>query len=208
MRIKSFLFSCCVVLFVVIFAEISRAANYTNNQPTNIKNFVIDTLYIRDTEAKFSKIFWQPDGGVKSLLLSLDDTLAAGFANDSCKISVELMQIFYMTDKNVIVLPSKAHPDSLTYPGGKSWFLWSALEAKTIDTAALYLRGVTGTGYTDKIGAATTPRAAYVYMQIAPDFSPGICLRITGLNGNAKRATGSRIIIRWIQEIGSPVLGK
>jgi hypothetical protein len=177
-----------------------------------------DVVYIDGTETVYSPIFWQATGGVKSLLLQASDDSTAGFASDSACASVELMQVFDNGTGNVIVLPSRAHPDSTGWPYGADFMLYDSLDIADMDTASYWSRvalpsqnandDTVGTYYNDSLNAVGTAPGAFSYIPIVPDYSPGLVLKFTGKANNSTDGDGSRWIVRWYQENGAPVTEK
>jgi hypothetical protein len=212
------------VLFILAAVSLlaARPAGSKDIVPANSERYYSDTLYIDSTETEYSDIFWQVGGGEKVLLVDAADTNAAGFASDSATVSIELMQVFGdpANMSKVFMLRSRAQPDSTLWAYSDSFFISASLAIATFDTLAYWSRtattlsdlgaaAVSGYTYGAALSAAvTTGRHACIYRPLVPDASPGICFKIKGAAGNAKRGAGSRWILSIYQVSGQPVTVK
>lgn len=200
-------------LMVVLVCAVAAMARYTA-KPTSTLLWV-DTLVIDSTETEWTDIYWQDNGAEKTLVIEAQNDSATGFADDSACVLVQLYQVFHGPSNNVIRLPSRAHPDSSTYPFGSAFNVFDSLDIGDMDTTALIARtgvpelssrGDTVGYYTnDSFGSAATATGAWAYISFAPDFSPGITLKVTGKASNGKRGVGSRWVFRWYQSLGAAV---
>jgi hypothetical protein len=210
------------MLFAGVFASRLCAAPLYTETPRNTVVWT-DTIRVDSLAAYWSDVWWQDDGGEKMLIIEAQDTAAAGFANDSACVRIELYQVQPSDNrKDFFIMKSRAHPDSSTYPFGSRFLVADSLNIKSMDSAAVYLRGTapilryagkdtTGYKFTDAVSSNITAArgsGAFAYFAFATDPTPGVVLRVTGLATNAKRGTGSRWVFRWVQVAGNPVRTK
>jgi hypothetical protein len=192
------------IFIVLIISVLSIFAQ--NSGPNRFNQILVsqDTIWIKDTDPKWSNIFWQGEWSYKSVMFSFRDTGIAGFANDSCKYKIELYQVF--PDVNKIQLIRCATDDSILY---------DSLKMSNADTGDCYNRGSitlknsTGEGFktvlTDTVKTAATQTHGRVYKMLSPDYSPAIAFKITGVAGNRKRSVGSQLIISLFAQQGESV---
>jgi hypothetical protein len=193
---------------------------YGEGEPTGPLNSINqwrDTIWVDSTSVVWSDIFWQDNGGEKCLLVTLDDTSQAGVADDSASIKLELYQVFadnaqYRRDfKNAWVLPSRAFPDSTSWPYSSSFALFDSLDILDMDSTAMWVRTATpvikrygnridtlGYYYDTQLDSAVTDGSkAYAYVPIVPDASPGLAFKITGLARGAKATSVQCVLTMW-----------
>jgi len=205
-------------LIILMCVDVSYARRRRTPLINNSRIAREDVVYVDSLDVVYSPIFWQADGGVKSLLLQANDTTSAGFAGDSCVVSVELFQVFDYGAGHVVLLKSRAHPDSVTFPYGSDFVLFDSLNILAMDTTSYWTKvsipniningDTAGVYYNDSLNAVATAPYAFTYLPIVPDYSPGLVLKFTGLAGNVISGNGSKWIVKWFQENGQPVTGQ
>jgi hypothetical protein len=198
-------------LFVVLLLCVIAQAQVVPPYNTNL---MVDTVWVKSTGSVFSQVFWQDAGANKAVSITMDDTSAAARANDSAAISVELKQVFATQTgskrKYAYVMPSLAHPDSTTWPGGSGgYFLWDSLDVLDMDTLAVYHRErVPEVKLSDTVGwyynrdidslVPAAERMPLSYRAFSADPSPGIAFKVTGKDSN-KKSSFVRVIINYWQ---------
>lgn len=210
-------------VFVLIFAlfTISIARGKRTPMIENARLVHIDTIFVDGTDTAWTQIFWQPAGTYKTIMVEVNDTNTADLSSDSAAAQLTLWQVF---DKGkdhsqVVVLPSRAHPDSASFANSTSDFVLSdSLDIADMLQTGLYdrtsevnisLGDTLAPVYNDTLSTiATTQTGAFTYYDLRPDYSPGLLVRLVGRLTNAATATGSRWIIRWYQQTGQPVTTK
>jgi len=206
------------VLLTVLLAALAVSAGRAPSRPAYNTRHFYDTLYVASTADTFSQVFWQDAGMEKTLLIEMNDTSVAGFDSDSCAFKLELYQAWQtQPESTIILLPSRANPDSTGWPYSSDFVLFDSLDIADMDTVSTYRRvaipstDLSGdtTGYYYKTGIDTlisvsAQIAAFAYVPIAPDASAGVAVKITGKASN-KKGAGSRIILKWFQVKGQPV---
>ena len=184
----------------------------------NIQVVFDETLAVMGTGSDTSMIFWQTEGGVKTIVIGANDTSSAGLSGDSCAATIKMYQIFKNMSRysgtatlssgvasEVIMLNSRAHPDSTTslHAGSTNFNIISALDVKSMDTASIMniSRGAYITGKSSRNVWANA------YYDLAPSYSNGVVFVATGSAANRKtKSTLWRI--RIFQEVGLPVVPK
>lgn len=192
------------------------------NHPANSNIVMLDTLWVDSSETEYSRGWWVCEGGHHSLWVELQDTGVAGLASDSCVVRIEVYQGMSLQadwlNQLFVVVPSRAHPDSAEL-GGSRFVIADSLDIRALDTTTIWTRTRTGRTtaagdtmryYTERLSARYTRTGvasigAFTYYAFAPDYSGAVFFRVTGLTGNRKRSVGSRVILRVIQESGTPV---
>lgn len=204
-----------VLLVLIIIAVVHGRTNTQENQL-----MYADTIFVDSVNVSYTKVFWQDKGTYKSVLIEAFDDSSAGFASDSISASIELKQVFNLGPKYFVVMNSRAHPDSTTYPNSTNFMLSDSMYLAKMDTTAKWIRtaiyktnllgDTVETNYSDDIAtqATTTNRGAYWYQDLAPSYSPGILLKLTGKLQNKCKGPGSRWIIRLFMQEGEPVKQK
>lgn len=202
-------------LMAALFAVVAVHAvqPWHTADPQNARSYYVDTVFVTGTDTAYSEIFWQGTNYQQSFVIEADDTSAAGVGGDSAAVAIEVLQAFEDGSRDVLLLHSRAHPDSLSFPYG-SRFLLGNLDATTMDTAAVYKRvrvpriGVRGdtTGYiySTEIDTLGSDVKALDYYTFPVHYSPGLVFRLIGAAGN-KAGSASRWIIRAYEQPGSPV---
>lgn len=204
-----------LALFTILFARDSRPRTPIVE---NSRLVHIDSIYVEETDTVWTDIFWQAAGEYKSILIEANDDSTAGTASDSACAQVTLWQVWDIGKSGVIVLPSRAHPDSTTWPNGSDFIISDSLDILSMEDSALWARGhlpyTTGTDSTstggdtidvagyynnvlDSIYGGTQP-GGYAYYMLSPDYSPGLVLRFVGRISNL--TAGSRWRILWFQQ--------
>lgn len=184
----------------------------------NIQVVFDETLSLLGTGSDTSMVFWQTEGGLKSILISANDTSAAGFASDSCVATIKMYQVFKNMSRysgtttlnagvasEVIMLNSRAHPDSVTsqHAGSASFNIVTTYDVKSMDTASI-LNLTRGAYITGKSSRNVWANA---YFDLAPSYSNGVAFIATGGSAN-KKGKPTLWRIRIFQEVGAPVVPK
>jgi len=190
---------------IMLIVSMVSAQKQRTDRMINTKLMRTDTVYVTGTGTAYTPIFWQAKANEKTIEIIMDDTSSAGYASDSASVSVTVKQVFDMgLTKSVNLYNSDAYTSGLLY---------DSVTIADLDTVTTWLRetapivryGRDTTGYyaTDALDTLTT-REASAYVQLVPDYSPGLVLLITGLTDN-KVGSANRVIIRWYQQQGLPV---
>ena len=167
-----------------------------------------DTIWIKGTEVKYSKIFAQDIVGEKSIIVSFNDTSAAGIPDDSAAMKVELMQAFNRdadgSGKAFWLFNSHANPDSTSGIGSSNFALWDSLDVLDMDSTAnriLKRQAVKSPSgdtvrwtYNNRLDSVASPKIPAAYRSVAPDYSNGFVLKLTGHNRN-KKASYVRVLV-------------
>jgi hypothetical protein len=201
-----------VTLALFLCRSVIGAPGPYTSGPYNTTVFT-DTVILDGTETEYMSMHLQDNGGMKTLIIEARDDSTAGFANDSCCASVELLQGFNAgNSRNVFLFPSRAHPDSTTWPYGSAFSLDDSLHIAEMCTTCAWVRTATprvafgdtvGWNYNQELDSAISGYGALIYYPISPDFSPFLTVKLTGKANNLKR--GSRWVLRVVQEDGIKV---
>jgi len=201
-----------ISIALLLFASATGAAPAPYSKGPYNTVVAVDTIYLDSTETEYTTMYLQDNGGAKSLVLEVFDDSTAGFASDSAAASIELLQGFGLgDDKHVALMPSRAHPDSTTWPYGGDFVIDDSLDVADMCTTCVWQRVATPKtlfgdtvdwDYTQDVSSTVSTFGAMYYLPITPDFSPFMVLKLTGKASNLKRGSGSRWIVRWVQEGG------
>ena len=212
-----------VLMVVILIAFASVMARYpapTQNKPRNSSVKFVDTLYIDSTESKWTDVFWQDFGAQKILFIQADDTSEGNFGGDSAAVKIELYQAFprYKNQKDVVLLQSRACPDSTSWPYSGEFVIDDSLDVLEMDTTCLYAftavadtlptGDTVGYYYTTVIDSAVTDSAEYIackHYLLTPDASPGIAFKVTGKASNKVAGSGTMWVLTVYQIDGEPV---
>lgn len=207
-----------------VFAVSSRS----DYKPYNSHVIFEDSVWIDSTEVKTMEVFWQDNYAQKAVLVEARDDSSDGFASDSYSVKIEVYQDFPLTNDisgkynrfpYFVHLPSRAHPDSSTYPYGTDFILFDSLDILDMDTLAVYVRDsipVTNS-YGDTVDwafgdslktAQESGFGAFAYQCVSFDYTPGLSFKITGLTRNRIAGVGTLTRIRMYGLDGAVTKGK
>jgi hypothetical protein len=205
------------VMFLMLFFVVAFG-----QAPFNSRVVWEDSVRVDSTASYRLPMFWQDNGGIRTLVIEARNDSTAGFASDSAAVRIEYRQNFPLSKSlpnsgnfpYILSLRSRAHPDSLSslWRGGSSFLLWDSLAIQSMDSAAVYSRnrvlraGTTKYSYGDSLKTLQTSGfGAFTYLSFLPDYSPGGNLVVTGKANNGKRGVGSVWKFRLYQQIGTSV---
>lgn len=169
-----------------------------------------DTIWVDGDVTVYSRVIDLAGGGSRSVLLECFDDSTAGFASDSLDVGVSVYQAFSLNDKDVVLLASKSHPDSTSWPFGSVFVLDDSVKIGDCDTGKVYVRtmqrdtsfqgDVISTSYTDDLDSTIATRGAFVYWPLSPDVSDGVVFEFDGHADTQDKGLGARFILRIFQD--------